>query len=290
MTEIATTASSRLPATATLLTAQIRYQAKLILSGGRSLVAGFAFPILLLITSDQGVHAHPQVGAYAAFGLTIIAWTGYGIRLVSDRETGILKRWRATPLPRWCYFSGRVLSSALVGVFAGAFTVVAALVFYGAHFHDGPHVYLTATSAAAMFAALALGALAWAGTATAATTIISTVDAANPILMLTYFPVIIISGVLGTLSEPHWLSTLATYLPAQPLIDALTHATLHAPGTAILPVRDLLVLAAWAVGGVLIAVIRFRWEPHRPTTRRGPRNGGSRSAPLILDERNTTPA
>ncbi len=80
--------------------------------------------------------------------------------------------------------------------------MVAAVVFYGTHFHDGPHVDLTAASAVAMLAALALGALAWAAPATAVTTTIPTVDAANPIRMLTYFPVIITSGVLGTLSQP----------------------------------------------------------------------------------------
>ena len=27
-----------------------------------------------------------------------------GVRLVAARELGILRRWRAAPLPRWCYF------------------------------------------------------------------------------------------------------------------------------------------------------------------------------------------
>jgi hypothetical protein len=71
-----------------------------------------------------------------------------------------------------------------------------------------------------------------------------------------------------SISEPHWLSTLATYLPAQPLIDATTHAARHTPGAPFLPTRDMIVLAAWAVAGLLAAVILFRWEPHRPTQRR----------------------
>lgn len=269
---LSTTAPGRLPAAGTLLLAQVRYHARLLLAGGRSLVMGFGLPIILLVASDHGHGAHPNVAGYAVFGLAIIAWTGYGIRLVSDREAGILKRWRATPLPRWCYFLGRVISSALVGVLAGAFTVLAAVLFYGTHLHAVPGEYLTGTGALAMLAALTLGALAWAATATAVTTIIPTVEAATPILMLTYFPVIIISGVLGNLSEPHWLSTLATYLPAQPLIDALTHAARHNPGNTILPTRDLVVLACWTVGGLLAATLLFRWEPHRPARRRAARN------------------
>jgi ABC-2 type transport system permease protein len=264
-------AAGRLPAAGKLLAAQIRYHARLLLAGGRSLVMGFGLPIILLLASDQTKGAHPNVAGDAVFGLTLIAWTGYGIRLVADREAGILKRWRATPLPRWCYFCGRVISSALVGVLAGAVTIAAAVLFYGTHFHAAPGEFLTATSALAMLLVLVLGAIAWAGAATALTAVIPTVDAATPILMLTYFPVIIISGVFGTLSEPQWLATLATYLPAQPLIDALTHAARHNPGNQILPAHDLIVLAAWAVGGLLVATRLFRWEPHRPTQRRAAR-------------------
>ena len=270
MTDNATTltAAGRLPATATVLAAQIRYQVRLLLASGRSLVMGFLLPVILLFASDQGKDAHPNVAGFAVFGLGILAWTGYGIRLVADREAGILKRWRATPLPRWCYFIGRIASGALAAVLAGAFTIAAAVLFFGTHLHATPGAYLTATGALATLAALTLGALAWAATATAVSSIIPTVDAATPILMLIYFPLIIVSGVLGNLNEPHWLSTLATYLPAQPLIDALTHAARHSPGNQMLPAHDLIVLASWATGGLLAAIAVFRWQPHRPATRR----------------------
>jgi hypothetical protein len=35
-----------------------------------------------------------------------------------------------------------------------------------------------------------------------------------------------------------------------------------------LPGRDVAVLVAWAVAGIVAAVILFRWEPHRPTVKR----------------------
>lgn len=88
-------------------------------------------------------------------------------------------------------------------------------------------------------------------------------------MILIYFPLIIISGVIGQITEPHWLSTLVTYLPAQPLIHGATTALHHHPGTrSLLPSHDLTVLAAWAVAGLVAAVALFRWEPHRPTQRR----------------------
>src|SRR6266567_4219434 len=95
-----------------------------------------------------------------------------------------------------------------------------------------------------------------------ATPLLTSAQGANPLLTLTYLPLIIFSGGFGGLSGlPHWLSTVMSYLPAQPMIDAVNHALGHSAG---LPARDLALLAAWALGGLLVSVRYFRWEPHRP--------------------------
>jgi ABC-2 type transport system permease protein len=267
-------AKARLPSPALLLASQAGYQIRLLLSSGRAVAVGIGLPVILLVASKGSARgSHPNVAGYTVFGLTITAWTTYGVRLVAAREAGILKRWRATPLPRWCYFAAAVCATTVAAVLAGAVTVVAAVLFYGTHFGAGPKTHLTTSGALAILAALALAGLAWAATATALTGLIPTVEAAFPILILTYFPLIIISGVLFSIREPHWLSTLATYLPAQPLIDAVTTAVQHARDAPFLPAHDTIVLAAWAVGGLLTAVLTFRWEPHRPVRRRPVRTG-----------------
>jgi ABC-2 type transport system permease protein len=258
------TAPIRLPGAGRLLLAQIRYQA-LLLAGGRAVVIGVGLPVLLLIASNTR-YAHPgapQVAAYAVFGLTLTAWNTYGVRLVAAREAGVLKRWRATPLPRWCYFLGRVTATVIVAGLAGAATIIVGVLLY--------HTRLSTEAALGALAALVLGGFAWAATATALTAAIPTVEAAAPTLMLTYFPAVIISGVFGSISEPHWLYTIATYLPAQPLIGAVTSSLRHAAGTPLLPARDVITLAVWAVAGLAAAIRLFRWEPRRPGQRRAPR-------------------
>ena len=57
-----------------------------------------------------------------------------------------------------------------------------------------------------------------------------------------------------------------SYLPAQPMIDAVNHALQHPAGQfgLALPGRDPVVLAAWALGGLLLSVRFFQWDPHRP--------------------------
>jgi ABC-2 type transport system permease protein len=262
--------NSRLPNAGALLIAQIRYQARLLLSSGRALAVGVGLPVILLIAS-KGKAGHPNVTGYAVFGVTVTAWSTYGVRLVAAREAGILKRWRATPLPRWCYFAGNILATTLLAAMAGAAAVLAADLIYGSHFDQGPAVHLTGEGAGAIAIVLILGGLAWSATATALTRLIPTVDAAFPILILTYFPIIIISGVLFAINEPHWLSSLASDLPAEPMIDAIKRAVRHTPGQSFLRARDLIVLASWAAAGLLAALAVFRWEPHRPAQRRGAR-------------------
>jgi ABC-2 type transport system permease protein len=150
-----------------------------------------------------------------------------------------------------------------VGTLAGTVTVAVGVCFY--------HVHLTAGAALVILVVFALGAAAWAASATALSSAIPTVEAAFPILILIYFPVLIVSGLLGSISEPHWLTTLASYLPVRPLADAVTSALRHASGTPLFPAHDLLTLAVWAAAGLAAAIITFRWEPHRPTQRRAAR-------------------
>ena len=134
MTDTTRPAQSRMPSIGRLLAAQIGYQARL-LASGRAITIGIGFPIILLIASHQS-HTHTtdaDVAQYAVFGLTLTAWNTYGVRLVAAREAGILKRWWATPLPRWCYFLGRILATVVVATVAGAATVAAGVLLYNTH-------------------------------------------------------------------------------------------------------------------------------------------------------------
>ena len=85
---------------------------------------------------------------------------------------------------------------------------------------------------------------------------------AQPLLSLSYFPVMLLSGVLGTLGgAPSWLTIVLTYLPGQPMVDAATRALHTTGGTSSLPGHDLAVMAAWAAAALLASLRLFRWEP-----------------------------
>lgn len=251
-----------LPGPGRALLTQIRYQLRLLLRTPRGLVAGVVLPSLLLIVShpSHGPIAPARLAGLAALGVTITAWSTNGISLVSAREAGVLKRWRATPMPAWCYFLGRMTATVIVGTLAGAVTMTVGVWLC--------HTHMTAPIALAVLAVLALSALAWSAAALAMTGLIPNVASAWPILMITYLPVILISGAFGAISdEPHWLVTLAGYLPARPVIDATTRA-LQYPAGPLFSGHDLVVLACWLAGGLAASRLLFRWQPTRRAGRR----------------------
>jgi hypothetical protein len=90
---------------------------------------------------------------------------------------------------------------------------------------------------------------------------------AYPILAAISLPVIALSGGLGFSAaggEPSWLVTLMSYLPAEPVIDAMTRALRYAAGEgggAALAWRDLAVLAVWVILGAVGLARLFRWDP-----------------------------
>ena len=99
---VASAGPDRLPGSGPVFAGQVRYQLLLTMRNPRALVAGIALPLLLLLlTSSQ--HAHLAVSALAGrvvLGVTLTAYLTHASGLVAAREAGVLKRWRATPLPR----------------------------------------------------------------------------------------------------------------------------------------------------------------------------------------------
>jgi ABC-2 type transport system permease protein len=262
-------AAPPLPGTGRLLGAQVRYQLLLLVRNPRALIFSLVIPVLLLVlSSSRHANLTPRledalVAGLATFGLIVTAYISHAIGLVTSRQDGVLRRWRATPLPTWCFFTGKIAATSLMALASVAIAVAAGLSLY--------HVHLTAGAALSLLLIFTLGALAWAALGTAVTPLVPTAQAAGPVLLLTYLPVILFSGGLGSLtSEPGWLATLARYLPAQPIIDAATRALRQAGGVPPIPGRDLAVLAAWAVAGVVASVCFFRWDPVRPRHARLP--------------------
>lgn len=249
----------------TMLRRQVDYQLRLLIRNPRGLWVSLLAPglILALRLGRGGSHAGSLAGRTAviaglsAFGLIATCYLTHAIGLVAARETGVLRRWRASPLPRWGYFTGRITATVLLSLVSGAIIIAVGAGLGG--------VPIAIGSVPALAVIFLLGGVAWAALATAVTALVSSTESANPVLMFSYLPVILLSGALGAIGEPKWLSTLMSYLPGQPVIAASAHALMYSgSGLAPVSVRDLAVLAGWAVIGLVASVRFFRWDPVRP--------------------------
>jgi ABC-2 type transport system permease protein len=258
----APTAVRRLPSLGPVLATQVRYQLTMLMRTPRALIAGLIMPgLLLALEAGKKEHvtmaaAAPRIAGLLAFSAVAVAFFIHANSLVIAREEGVLRRWRVSPLPAWAYFAGRIVATVVLTAAAGLVLVFVAMAMTGLH--------LTGHAVMGLLVADVLGALALTAAGIALTPVIPSAQAAQPVLMLVYFPLVVLSGSFGAITDlPHWLTTAMTYLPAQPLINAISGVMLHGSGS-IMSAHDLAVLIGWAVGGLLISVWFFAWDPHRP--------------------------
>lgn len=256
-----------LPGTGPVLAAQVRYQLILLARTPRALITGLVMPALLLVlelgkvqylgaTAAGMAVLAPRVAGLFLFSTAAIALFTHANTLVVAREDGVLRRWRAAPLPPSAYFAAKITATVLAADLAGVILILVSVEMAG--------LRLTGHAVAAMLITGTFGALAFAAAGTAITALISTAQSAQPLLMLTYLPLVFLSGAFGPVqSLPHWLTTAMTYLPAQPVVDAMSRALPHSGGT-LMPTHDVAVLAGWLALGLLLSLRFFRWDPHRP--------------------------
>jgi len=202
-------------------------------------------------TMKESVYYVPAIIAY---GLIAAAFMNLTLAVVRNREAGIYKRRRATPLPASAIIAGRALVAVLTAL---AITVVLLLIGWGAYGATIP-----GRTAPAFIADVVVGAVVFCGLGFGMASLIGSVDAVQPVALATVLPLSFISGVFVAASElPSWLADIGKVFPVQPLAAALLTAyNPHTTGSG-LEWGDLAVLAAWGVAGLIFASLRFRWLP-----------------------------
>lgn len=176
------------------------------------------------------------------------------IGITLQREQGILKRLRATPLPPGVFIAGRALSAIANALLIAAVIMLLGRLLYGVEISGAglAGVIVTCTVAAAAFCCLGF----------AISTIIPNEDAAPAVTNAIVLPVYFISGVFFPVDDaPSWLRAIAETFPVRHFTEAMLGAySPRTSGTGVDAV-DLLIVAAWGIGAAVIATRRFRWMP-----------------------------
>jgi ABC-2 type transport system permease protein len=181
------------------------------------------------------------------------------ISITAQREAGILKRRRSTPVPAWVLIAGRALVAIVVALAVMTVLLLLGRFAYGVHLPSEtlPGVVLTGIVGAVTFCCLGY----------ALSTAIRSADSAQPMVQAIMLPLYFISGVfIPNVSLPHWLQDVAKFFPVQHLADGLRHAFDPATRGVGIVWSDLGVLALWGAVGLAVALRRFVWTPVAATS------------------------
>jgi ABC-2 type transport system permease protein len=107
-----------------------------------SVIFTFALPLIFLfvlggvfgtIADEQLRNAKPMdyyTPAYIALVAASIGLVGLPIHYANYRERGVLRRFRASPLPLWCVFGSQILISLIIALVGGILLVSASVIVF----------------------------------------------------------------------------------------------------------------------------------------------------------------
>jgi ABC-2 type transport system permease protein len=251
-----------------LVLVQTRAQLTSMSRNRRAIVISLVIPIVILVMfnsifgggSDTVDLAGARItapayfaGAMVAYALIGTAFMQVALTLVSQRETGQLKRYRGTPVPAWTFIVATVLR---VAAMAGAVTAILLLI---ARLAYGVDVSAQALTEIVVYVGLGTATLCSAGIA--ATTVVTDVESASAALPLVAVLLSFISSIFVPVDQlPGWLADVGRIFPLYHVAVGVQTA-LGVAGDTSLRGGDVAVLVAWALGAVIVAARGFRWEP-----------------------------
>jgi ABC-2 type transport system permease protein len=254
-----------------LLSHQVRYDMIVTLRNPRARFFTFFFPIVLLVIL-AGVFGHQHtvidgarvkldrfyVPGILAMSLVVASYGNLVISISNLRETGVLKRRRATPVEPALLIAGQAAATLVTVVSMSAILLIVGWLAYGIGFSAG--------ALAALACTVVVGTLACACIGYAVSGLIGNPDAAQPIVQASTLPLWFISGVFIPNSNLNaTLRHIADVFPVEHLTSSFQHAALRGSFSAAISGTDLLVLAAWGVAALVLAAYRFSWLPSAAT-------------------------
>jgi len=250
-----------------LTAVQFRYVNKAFWRNPASAFFTFAFPLMFLVifTALLG-HYTVRIGArtidtstyyvasMATFAAITACFNNIAMGLSFQREDGVLKRTNGTPLPAASFIGARILHAVFISVLLVVLTAAFGHAFY--------HASIPAGLSLLRFAiAILVGSAAFCALGMALTAVVPNADAAGPIVNAVILPVEFLSGIFIAFGNntPDWILWVARVFPVRHFAVSMQAGFL---GTAF-SWTDVLVVAAWGVAGMLLAMRFFSWEPRK---------------------------
>jgi ABC-2 type transport system permease protein len=188
----------------------------------------------------------------AAFSVITACFTNIAMAVSFQRDAGVLKRVRGTPLPAGVYLVARVLHAMFIAVL-----LVVMCAAFGAAFYDAG--VPSGATLLKFVVVLVVGGASFAALGLAETVVVPNADAGPPVVNATVLPLLFLSGIFIPLGDnaPAWIRWVGRIFPVKHFADGMQTGFIGLP----FKWSDVLIVAAWGVAGLLLAARSFSWEP-----------------------------
>jgi ABC-2 type transport system permease protein len=203
--------------------------------------------------TKENLRAAPFLEAgMIGYGVASTAFAGLAITMVIRRESGVLKRIRATPLPPATYMIAVLISTFIVLLVETALIVAIGRLLFSVAIPDRP---------VSLLIALVVGSVAFAAMGLGLTCVVRSAEGSSAVINFVYLPMAIISGTFFTPKEyPGFLRAIADVLPLT-YFTKLTRNVMVRHEHIWSQGGSLAVVLLWGSVGLVAAIRGFRWQP-----------------------------
>jgi len=251
---------------------RVRIELKQFFRDKQSAVFNFLLPVLLMVIfgsvfGSQSIaegsdisFAQYFVAGMIASGVLYTSFQNLAISIPLERDDGTLKRIQGTPMPKLAYFVGKIGLVFTAYLAQVTLLVIVGKLFYKLHLPSGSQWFTFAWASVLGLIACTLLGIAFSSVpknGKGAPAIVS------PIVLVLQFT----SGVFFPYSQlPGWMQQFAALFPLKWLTQAMRSVFLPAEAGPLEVAGSFelgtcaLVLFAWAVGGLVLSLVFFRWN------------------------------
>ncbi len=219
-----------------------------------ALIYGYLFPLIFLVAFYVLYRFEkPPLLRHMGELLTVAVLGGacFGLptTLVSERERGVWRRYRLSPVPTWQFVASTMLARYVIILSAGLLQLGAALAL-GMTFPPHP---------VSLFVGFTFVAFAFIGLGLVIATLADNVPAVQALGQCIFLPMLIIGGVAVSLASlPLWAQHVSAFFPGRYAVEGL-QACFTGRGFAGMHF-SLLALGLIGVAGCLAGAKLFRWD------------------------------
>lgn len=268
--------SGQRPASSKLLIGQIGYQNRIFFRNPTAAFFTLFFPLMIFVVFSLmfgnetieylGVttaqYYAPSMAVFAAVSAT---YTNLAVTTAYQRDQGVLKRIKGTPLPPIVYMGGKVVSAIMIAAISVIIMLSIGVLFYGLEIYARTVPAATLTFFIGVFCFAALGLMVAA--------LVSSGEGATAVANATLLPLAFFSGVFIVPSEdsPAWLDTVANIFPLKHFVEPFV-AAFNPQFTGMqFHWTSLAYMILWGAVALVLAVRYFTWEPPAGRATKGKR-------------------